>query len=273
METRLDYEPIQRLSRDLKVAAASLSRVEARYLVDSYYQMQQDRIRADGQILAQVGTGEPHAVLSWLGANTASLEGQIRRALGAYSSAHPVGRWAESIVGIGPVISAGLLAHIDITRAPTVGHIWRFAGYDPTVTWEKKMKRPWNAQLKRLCWIIGESFVKVSSHEADIYGKLYHQRKALEIDRNTRGLFAEQAAAMLVRKRFQNKTGAKAAYEAGRLPPGHLHARAKRWAVKLFLSHWHHVAYTQHYGVAPPKPYVLTEAGGHAHAIPVPNWP
>ena len=37
--------------------------------------------------------------------------------------------------GIGPVIAAGLLANIDIKQAPTVGHIWRFAGLDPTNKW------------------------------------------------------------------------------------------------------------------------------------------
>lgn len=267
----MELEPIVRLTKDLKAASATLTHDEARYLVDAYYQMQRDRIRAGGQVRAQAETGEPHAVLSWLGTNTASLEGQIKRALDAYSDADPLGRRAKSVVGIGPVLASGLLAHIDIEKAPAAGHIWRFAGLDPTVRWEKKTKRPWNASLKTLCWKIGESFVKVSGHEADVYGKLYLQRKAFETSRNEAGAFAEQARSILATKRFRDDTTAKAAYEAGRLPPGHIHARAKRWAVKLFLAHYHHVAYELHYGVPPPKPYILTAKGGHAHMI-APPW-
>ena len=54
-------------------------------------------------------------------------------------------RWARSIYGIWPVLAAGLLAHIDIEQAPTVGHIWSFAGLDPTKKWQPKTTRPWNA--------------------------------------------------------------------------------------------------------------------------------
>jgi len=201
------------------------------------------------------------------------LERSIKNALDAYGSASPVGRWAKSIVGIGPVISAGLLAHIDITKAPTVGHIWRFAGLDPTVTWEKGQKRPWNASLKTLCWKIGESFVKVSTHEDDVYGHLYVERKVKEQARNDAGALADQAAAKLDKFRIGKTTDAYAAYAAGKLPPGHLHARAKRWAVKLFLAHYHAVAFRDRFGIDAPKPYILTREGGHAHEITVPNWP
>jgi hypothetical protein len=43
--------------------------------------------------------------------------------------------WAKGQVGIGPVLAAGLAAHIDIGRAPTAGAVWRFAGVDPTQEW------------------------------------------------------------------------------------------------------------------------------------------
>lgn len=269
----IDMEPVQRLTRDLKQAAVTLSADEARYLVDYYYTMQGDRIRSAHQGRTLEEAGEPHDVVSWLGTNTGILEQQVKRALDAYTDSLVVGRWAKSITGIGPIIAAGLSAHIDITKAPTVGHIWRFAGLDPTVRWEKKTKRPWNASLKTLTWKIGESFVKVSGNDADVYGKLYLKRKIVEVERNAAGLFAEQAEAKLATTKIGKDTEARKHYEAGHLPPGHLHARAKRWAVKLFLAHWHHVAHEAHYGMPPVKPYILTEAGGHAHFIAPPNWP
>jgi Transposase IS116/IS110/IS902 family len=268
----MELEPLKRLTRDIKKASTTLSTGEVRFLVDYYYALQEDRIRSAHQVRTLAEAGEPHQVIGWIGENTAILERNIKSALDAYTDGHPVGRWSKSIVGIGPIIAAGLLAHIDIQKAPTVGHIWRFAGLDPTVVWEKKTKRPWNAALKTLCWKIGESFVKFSGHEDDVYGKLYLQRKAQEQLSNDAGAFAGQAAAKLERFRIDKDTDAFKAYSAGKLPPAHVHARAKRWAVKLFLAHWHEVAYRVHFNAAPPKPYVL-EYLGHAHPIVVPNWP
>jgi hypothetical protein len=299
-------ELVTRLSRDLKKAAATLSAEEARFLVDSYYQMQGDRIRSANQVRSLTASEEPHQTIAWLAEQSGVLERSIAGALDTYSNASVLGRWARSICGIGPVITAGLLAHIDIVKAPTAGHIWRFAGLDPTVTWEKKSKRPWNASLKTLTWKIGESFVKVSTNEDDFYGHLYVDRKLKEQARNLAGEYADQAAAKLAKVKIGKDTDAyvwysgsltkkdaiqianaptekrvglarKLAGEPGSglamLPPAHIHARAKRWAVKLFLAHYQAVAFRDHFGIDAPKPYILTQVGGHAHEIKPPNWP
>lgn len=267
--TEQRLEPVARMTRDLRAAAATLSDHEARFLVDSYYMMQDNRIRS-GHQLRQIGeSGEPNSVLSFLEDQSSTIEGQIKSALDRYSAAHPVGQWMRAQKGIGPVIAAGLLAHIDITKAPTVGHIWRFAGLDPTMKWEKGQKRPWNATLKTLCWKIGESFVKVSGADDAYYGVIYRERKALETQRNDAGAFAEQAAAVLASRKIGKDTDAFKAYSAGRLPPAHVHARAKRYAVKLFLAHTHEVWYRHHFKVDPPLPYPIAILG-HAHRIPAP---
>jgi|SRR5579859_3896519 len=276
--TRPDLDPVARLTRDLRNAARTLSSDEARFLVDAYYAMQRDRIRAAHQERTLAEGSEPHDTMQWLLVQRETLEKQVARALDVYSNAHPAGEWARSICGIGPIIAAGLLAHIDITKAPSVGHIWRFAGLDPTVKWEKGQKRPWNGALKRLCWLIGESFTKVSSNENDTYGKIYKARKELETQRNEAGHYADQAKAALAAKKFGADTQARKHYEAGRLPPARIHLRAQRYAVKLFLAHFHHVYYEIHFGKAPPMPYIFTaEAaithGQHVHYIAPPNWP
>lgn len=265
-----DYEPVARLTRDIVSAAKTLSDDEARFLVDAYYKMQEDRIRAHAQVRALAQSEEPNDVLRWLAAQSETLEGQVKRALARYTENSELGRWALSVKGIGPVLTAGLLAHIDIRKAPTVGHIWRFAGLDPTKRWEKGQKRPWNAALKTLCWKIGESFVKVSGDEEAFYGRIYRERKAYEQERNEKGLLREQAADMLIRKNFGKDTEARKHYEAGRLPPGHVHARAKRYAVKLFLAHYHEVGYKLTFGTAPPLPYPIAHLG-HAHKIDPPQ--
>lgn len=266
METVL--EPIHKLRRDIKSAAVTLSDDEARFLVDYYYIVQEDRKRANNQERAMAN--EPHAVISWLAEQSRALENTIKGVLGVYAAGRPAGRWAQSITGIGPVISAGLLAHIDITEAPTVGHIWRYAGLDPTQSWNKGEKRPWNASLKTLCWKIGESFVKVSNNDRDIYGHVYVERKEQEIAKNEAGEFAEQAAAKLAKFKIGKDTDAYKAYSIGKLPPAHIHARAKRYAVKLFLSHFHEAMYREACGKRPPLPYII-EHGGHTHFIAMPD--
>jgi hypothetical protein len=258
-------DPVQRLTRDMNKAAAKLSDDEARYLVDYYYICQDDRKRANNQTRALSESGEPNAVVSWLAVQSETLESQIKRALDTYTDEHPIGRWLKSNYGIGPVIAAGLLAHIDITRAVTAGHIWRYAGLDPTQKWEKGQKRPWNAQLKTLCWKVGQSFMKFSNAEECHYGRIYRERKQYELERNEAGGNAQTAAEAVTR--VSKSTDAYKAYSIGKLPPAQIDARARRYAVKLFLSHLHEVWYRYEHGTNPPKPYVL-EHGGHAHYIP-----
>ncbi len=295
-------EMIFKLSKDLKKAILSLNPKEARFLVDCYYNMQDNRLRAAGQVRAMKKTKEPHEVLTWLQTQSELLEGQVKIALDIFSKTNHVGRWSRSVKGIGPVIAAGLMAHIDIEKAPTVGHIWNFAGLGAAVKWEKGEKRPWNASLKTLCWKIGESFVKVSGRDGAFYGKLYLERKATEIFNNDDGKFIEQAklGAARVKKTTDAWPWYAGCYPPGTtrkwmqledlkakaeflksikkepgtglpmLPPGHLHSRAKRYAVKLFLSHWHEVAYKDHYKKDPPNPYPIAILG-HAHKIPPPQ--
>jgi len=264
--------PVRKLGRDMEKASSTLTAVEARYLVDSYYAMQAGRIRANNQIRALTQSGEPHESIAWLSTESRVLEESVKRTLGAYSANHPVGKRMRTVVGVGPVIAAGLLAHIDITRAPTAGAIWRYAGLDPTSEWKKGEKRPHNASLKTLCWKLGESFVKVCNHKDAVYGKLYQERKEAELVKNEAGAFADQAAAKLEKFKIGKTTDAYKAYSIGKLPPAHIHARAKRVAVKMFLSHLHQVWYEVEFGETAPVPYVFEFADKeHVHKIE-PNW-
>ena len=262
-------DELDNITDQVRQRASRMGAKEVRFLVDTYYQIQERRKSSANQERSLVKEGEPVALIDYFKGLDQYSEKKIRQMLQAYAEGKPEAAWAMSIRGIGPIISAGLAAHIDITQAPTVGHIWRFAGLDPTLVWDKGQRRPWNARLKTLCWKIGESFVKVKNHDEDVYGKLYDLRKRLEEERNEMGLFAEQAEAKV--KVVGKSTEAYKAYSKGKLPPGHIHARAKRYATKLFLAHYHHVAYEIHYGEKPPKPYVV-EHLGHAHYMSPPNW-
>jgi hypothetical protein len=261
-------EILNRLSRDLVKASITMTADEARYLVDAYYLMQDDRKRAHNQVRAM--EKEPHVVIGWLAEQSETVEGQIKRALDAYSDHQPVGPWLKSIHGIGPVIAAGLMAHIDIKKAPTVGHIWRFAGLDPTLVWSKGQKRPFNGQLKVLCWKIGQSFMKFSGDEKCIYGAVYREHKAKYVGRNDSGEYAARAAEILTEKNWSKSTDAFKHLSGGKLPPAQIDARARRYAVKLFLSHLHCVWWFLEHGELPAAPYAIAHRE-HTHFIDVPN--
>lgn len=324
---------VEKLRKDLLEAAARMPKRAARFLVDSYYKHQRDRIRADHQIESCREANEPAEAVEWLYAQSDKLETSIKKVLGAYAERFAVGRWSMGLFGIGPVISAGLLAHLDITKAPTAGHIWSFAGQVPGVLWLGRAKadalvaevvagkhltdeeiaaiaarvgrgalqldtfvravndleaadvmtrahmakglamQPWNARLKTLCWKIGECLVKFSKRDkASLYSRLYRQRKLREIEKNERGDFADIARQTLASKNFRKASATRDAYESGKLPDGRIKLRAMRYAVKILLAHWQTVAYFEHYGRMPPKPYVLTYLG-HTDEIQIPDWP
>jgi hypothetical protein len=268
-EAGAPLEPLLKLAKEVRAAGALIDRDQARFLVDLYYRLQEHRIALGGQERSLVGREAPTDVVHHFGEQMGALERQMVGVLDPFTHASEVGRWSRAQVGVGPIIAAGFLAHIDIELCPTVGHIWRFAGLDPTVRWNKGEKRPWNADLKVLCWKLGDSFVKFHNKPECFYGNIYAERKTREVAKNLAGDFAAQAAETLERKRITDKA-TRARYEDGKLPDGRIDLRARRYAVKLFLSHWHHVAYVERFGMEPPLPYPIAHMG-HAHMINPPN--
>lgn len=261
--------------QDVRRLAAELPEEAARGLVDYYYRTQGDRLATEGQLRAARQDAEPNALVGHFTAQMYALEQQVKSVLDIYSDNQLLGRWAKSIRGIGPVLASGLLAHIrfqDNEGRPyeTASSLWSFAGLDPTVEWGKGEKRPWNARLKVIAWKVGESFVLQSGRPDDVYGKVYAARKLLEQSRNEQGLLSDQAAAALASKNYGDDTVAKGWYLKGMLPPAHIHMRAKRYAVKLFLAHYHEVGYFIAFGRLPPFPYVV-EKLDHRDVIVAPH--
>jgi hypothetical protein len=266
---------LAKLSKDVKTASATLTDTEARFLVDTYYQLQAGRIRSTNQIraidkAAGKDGAEPHETISFFAKNYKTLESNIRACLAEYVEAKPIARWMMSIVGIGPVLAARLIANIDIKRVETAGQIHAFAGLDPTKKWMKGEKRPWNPRLKTLCWKIGQSFIKMSGRDDAVYGKVYLLRKQYETKKNENLEYRDQCKAILATKHFKNKE-MQQCYESGKLPPSHITQRAARYATKLFLSHLFTVWYELDRHEKPPKPYPIGIMN-HAHEIYPPNW-
>jgi hypothetical protein len=261
---------IPRASKEQVLSAGNLTEAEVRFIVTNYYDAQDARKRGDMQ-LRHLGdkddptTPGPAKLLSWWTDRQADIEKDILKMLKAFADSRPVGQWMMAQHGIGPVIAAGLLAHIDIEKAPTVGHIWRFAGLDPTCTWKKGEKRPFNAQLKQICWHAGQCFKRQWTHADCFYGHLYGEKKKMIVERNEAGHYAERAKVFVTRSADVRKTLAD-----GKLPANNLDAQATRFATKIFLSHMHAVMYWTRYHKAPPKPFAISILG-HVHEIAIPN--
>ena len=318
-------EAIRVLDFDIAAAIKSkrlnLNERDLRFLVDCYYQIQEDRKRIENQARSRDGL-EPCQLADYFGWQFTKFEKQVVNALEAWTNGDPLSQWAKEQVGVGGVLAAGLRAHIDLKRCPTVGHIWSFAGLDGErkrygAEWakgvvdevmgkeksinadhwaaiEKTSRRkagnvlsllekiypgekvtktnlaktlarcPYNASLKVICWKLGDCFVKVSNRPGAKYGQFYQLRKAKEIEANERGLFKEQAAKSL--ERVGKTTEAHKWNVQGKLSPGHIDARARRWTVKLFLAHWFEEGCRRVLGHEPPLPYPIQQLG-HVHWI------
>jgi len=259
------------LNKDVRNMEVDLDRRSARELVSLYYDLQKARMAYRNQVRDLQKAGSPHDLLNYYAHTLEMLEKSLVGPLDYFGDQFIVGQWAKSQYGIGPVITAGLVAHIDIEKAPTAGSVWRYAGIDPTVKWEKGQKRPFNAQLKTLTWKIGQSFMKFSNRDQCFYGHLYKQDKARRLAKNEAGDYAEFAQQILTSKKWGNNP-TRTYLESGKLPPAQIDAQARRFAAKIFLSHYHAVAYQAHHGTPAPRPYII-EHGGHVHEIAIPNNP
>lgn len=126
-------ENVNPFSKEDKAALENLPIEEARTLVDNYYQIQELRKRLGNQISAverntDKSTSDNLLTTRYLFNNYFKLEKEIKKALDIFTSAQPVGAWLKEIKGIGPVISAGLLAYLDITKAPKPSCFWQYSG-------------------------------------------------------------------------------------------------------------------------------------------------
>ena len=248
------------------LVASKLTNAEARFVVSDYYASQEARKRADMQLrhLGDKASRDNFPILEYTANCNAEMEKLVLKALQKFAEASPVGRWILAQHGIGPVIAAGMLAHLDIEKAPTAGHFWRFAGQDPSCKWEKGQKRPYNADLKQLCYHLGECVKRTYNAADSFYGKLYRSRKELIVKRNEEGYNAERAKTFKTQSAEVRKTLAE-----GKLPAGNLDRQACNYAAKIFLSHLHAVMYWDKYCRAAPKPFAISIMG-HAHEIKVP---
>lgn len=192
---------------------------EVTFLIERYYQTQEHRIAMGNQIFQLEEAGEPHEKLQEFFDQFHKIEKGIAKYLASALKDHPMWPWFQEVKGIGPILASALIANIDIAKAEHVSSLWKYCGLAvdlDTGEGEKRQKGKkitWNPFLKMTCWKIGESFVKTKGKYRHIYdtSKDFYKRK------------------------FPTEVKVKDS-KIVKYTKGHIHAMAKRRAVKLFLS-------------------------------------
>lgn len=266
-----EIAPVGVLSRDAKKAIIGeiSGTLEARYLVNMYQQIQRDRIRTQLRVASLKKAGSPHLIFEYYLEQYRILERNAAKVLVGWAKTQPQWEWLIGIRGIGPVIAACLIAYVRPEYCKSAGSIWRYAGID-VGPMDERATTKFSRDFKRLCWLIGQSFIRTKSDDS-FYYHLYLKRKAYEQEKNERGEYAEQAANILKQFNYDSATTAYAFYKNGMLPPMHIHNRATRYAVKIFLSHLAQVTYEMTYNEPQPTPYAMAILG-HKDYIAPPNY-
>lgn len=186
-----DYDPndyeLRPLTKEEIARASHYSAAEARAMVDLYLSIQKVRVGSrnrESALQRGVDCSAAPEEVTRMKEELFKVEKQAALSLTAYAKSQPLGRWAMTNLGVGPISTAGLLAFIDLHRCTcatyrhlkgknrakipphdcpglaTAGAIHAYAGLvdREKQPWEKGQRRPWNARLKRLMWLIGDQW-------------------------------------------------------------------------------------------------------------------
>ena len=127
-------------------------------------------------------------------------------------------------------------------------------------------KPPYNKALKEKTFVIARSFV-MNSKRGSLYGEIIAKRKEEELFKNERREYRDQAERILQTKNITDKATLETLRD-GKLTLKHIDTRARRYGVKLFISHVYEAMYYDKFGKEPPKTYVIEHMGHHDYIAP-----
>lgn len=237
---------------------STINKESATALAKAYWEIREQR-----NALASVSTTDE--TLVYFQNLILELENKMGGSLETFCQTKTTTRWAISQVGVGPITATRLLSYIDIGRSRTPEHLWSYAGLAPNQP--GKTKTPYNNNLKEVCIDLGKNFVKYSAKENCFYGKLYLEERKRRMELNEQGEYAELAQETLNSASLKDKAiqRDKDIYLSGKLPQERIDAQAQRYAVKIFLAHWHAVSFYEAFGTEYET--------HHKNIIPVHNPP
>jgi len=255
--------------RETQKESALVKFVEAKRLIDIYYDIQDVRIRTANRLRAM-----PQETVGIYPKSLIDLEKQLKSQADTLLQNEPIYVWMNKIKGIGPCLAGGLIASINIAFVPIenldkvdeiqkeysmktkdkkflvptvrgiqafdrISNLWSYCGQSVVDGHAPKRKRGekinWSTKLRVLCWKLGESFVKTG----DFYREIYEKFREVEDQRDY--------ICNACKKKYP---------KAKQCSKGHRYARAKRKTVKLFLSHlW--LKWRTLEGLPVSEPYII----------------
>lgn len=117
---------------------------------------------------------------------------------------------------------------------------------------------PYNANLKKTMYLIGQSFIK-NQNRGSLYGELYKARFEYETVRNEQGYNEEYCKKALASKNYSKGTETYKCYVKGKIPKSQIVMRSLRHTVKIFLSHLYAYEHMNKFGIEAPMPYVFAK--------------
>jgi hypothetical protein len=275
-----------------------------RMYIETYYDIQKVRIIEGNRIedlvrrnvLSKTDADELHHMTE---KRLSATEKDISKAVTVIVDRDPIWQeWLSEVNGIGHTLAGGLMAYIgDISRFANISKLWAYAGLSVVQRCSECQKRLFTDELRKKDWIkhtfdrlkaINErSTKKEKKSDDDLMKKAedmtcdcFKPTPVMERDRRRAGELSDfnprlKTHAWKIGESFvKNKGAYRAMYDRFKaeekaknpdLTDGHIHARAKRKTVKLFLSHYWLIARKQA-GLDTRSPYAIDHLE-HQHFI------
>lgn len=250
---------------------------ELRWLTDVYTQIQKLRIANSNRVQAAskgLDTNSPDPFVAGLVDKLEALEKDTFNQMKRVVKHHPAWLWLNQVKGMGPTLSTKILGLIgDVEKFDTVSKLWSFSGYGIK---NGERQRPvkgerlsYNRRLKTAVYLAGDSFIKSRSPYRDLYdsskNRYRHTKQETPLctaigcipqelpDRETPP--GKKDWDELIRA-VNKEAGTETAWS-----DGHVDNAARRYMVKIFLSHLWEV-WREAEGL-PVRPHYAEEYLGH----------
>ena len=286
---------------------------ELRYLVDSYYDIQDIRIRTGNRTFQLEEKGimtkkERQTTKGKVSNNYVDMlkeiEIDIQKQIEDVLEEMPI--WTEfmkHIRGIGPTLAGGIIGYTykpmnskcpaapkhktcaceqSIERFNNISKYHAYAGYHvvngQAPRRQRNVKSNWNSKFRSHMWNVGGSFIK-QPEEKSFYRSIYTKEKlkagfirtpnGWDMPQEVREQWIAKGVGQTKNIQSKLEKGEEISNEKDAVK-GHLDARARRKAVKLFLSHvW--LKWRELEGLPITDPYPMTKMGGKHTGLITPD--
>jgi len=214
-----------------KIHGIDLRISELRKHIDYFKRAQKARISFEHYLRAYewMELIPPKAIINML-SQIEKLEKQSEKNIKNYfkenGHKNPMYNWLISIKGISNILAGQLIAYIDIDKTPSIANLWSYAGLKPDDNKRKGNKCNWNHNLKSVCYLVSDSFIKQRTPK---YREIYDKEKEKQLNK-------EYPEGYL--KENYNKSNNTNGYKKSdiKIKLGHADNRARRKIVKVFLK-------------------------------------